>query len=72
MKIKIEIDSSQLTDYTSISEDQKLADEFIGRASDGKIISEALSRQLVEEIVDGLTPMERDKLFDLYGYEKHE
>ena len=72
MKIKIEIDSSCLTEYTSRDENRELAEELIENASDAAIVEEALSRDIVEDILDRMTEQQREKLFELYGYEQKE
>lgn len=69
MQIKIEIDSSCLTEYANRDESRELAEELIENASDGAIVEEALSRDIVEDILDRLSEQQREKLFVLYGYE---
>lgn len=54
MKLKIEIDSSDLTDYTTAKEDTELAKEFIKFADDYTIIEEAISRDLITDILEEL------------------
>lgn len=66
MKLKIEIDSDKLTQYTSREEDAMLADELIENASDAALVEEVVSRDIAEDVLDRLTKQKREELFKLY------
>ena len=70
MLIPIEIDTSDLTRNTSRDQDRKLGNMFINLADDDTVAQEAYDRNLVEEIIDKMNESERERLFNLYGYER--
>lgn len=72
MKVKIEIDTSDITRFTSYKEDSEIAKEFLEHASEKDLINEVISRNLTIDLLDELTEHERALIFSHYGYEEKE
>ena len=72
MKIKVEIDSEDLLKFTTASEDEQLAKEMLGNASDDVLVDEIFKRMLVYDVLNELTEKEREETFAEYGYIKKE
>ena len=68
MKLKIEIDSNDLTDYTSAKEDTELAKEFIKFADDYTIIEEAINRDLITDILEELNTNDLEIVLRKFEY----
>lgn len=68
MKLKIEIDSDDLTVYTSAKEDTELAKEFIKFADDCTIIEEAINRDLITDILDELNTNDLEIVLRKFEY----
>ena len=66
MKVKIEIDTSDILKYTSFKEDQEIAKEFIENLSDEDIIHEVLNRGILEDIIEELTENQQRELLKQY------
>jgi hypothetical protein len=66
MKVKIEIDTSDILRYTSYKEDQEIAKEFIENLSDEDIINEVLNRGILEDIIEELTEDQQRELLKQY------
>ena len=70
MKIQAEIDTNDILSYASTRrEEQAIADSFIGSTTDEALVSEVVSRGLVEEVLDELNPDDRQRIINYYMVE---
>lgn len=70
VKIQTEIDTNDILLYASTRrEEQAIADSFIGSTTDEALVSEVVSRGLVDEVLEQLDPNERKRILNEYMYE---
>ncbi|MBP5722480.1 MAG: hypothetical protein J6X18_02720 [Bacteroidales bacterium] len=70
IKIQTEIDTNDiLLNASTIREEQEIADSFIGSTTDEALVSEVVSRGLVDEALEQLDPNERKRILNEYMYE---
>lgn len=72
MKLRVEIDSKDLFKYTTAREDEELAEELIGEATDDCLIEEILKRHLVSDVLDRMNVRELEEMLAEYGFTKGE
>lgn len=72
MKIKVEIDSSDLLTYTTAEEDEQLAKEMLHLIKDDVLVNEIVDRELVADVLDELSERELEEIMAEYGFIKEE
>ena len=68
MDILVRINTDDLLEHTSVSEDREIANSFLNKATDDALVKEVCSRGLAEEVLDSLSDDERRELFESYGF----
>lgn len=68
MKVKVEIDSDDIFNYTTSKENYEIADSIIARASDDALIEEVLERDLAFKILNKLDDSELEEIYKEFFY----
>lgn len=67
MKIKVEIDTDDLFDYTSSKEDEEIAKEILPKASNEALIDEVVDRKLGDDVFAQLSKEEQISIISYYA-----
>ena len=66
MKVKVEIDTDDILEFTSRYEESEIANSFLDKTSDEALVSEVVSRGLIEEVLDEVNPDDRLRIINYY------
>ena len=70
LKVKIEIDPSDLTRFTSAKEDREIARLFMDNLTDDDVVEMVKDKGLFREVLDEIAEGELEKILSDYGYYK--
>ena len=67
MKVKVEIDTDDLFDYTTSKEDEEIANEILPKASNEALIDEVVDRKLGDDVFAQLSKEEQISIISYYA-----
>lgn len=68
LKVKIEIDPSDLTMFTTAKEDREIARLFMDNLTDDDVVEMVKDKGLFREVLDEIAEGELEKILSDYGY----
>lgn len=67
MKVKVEIDTDDLFEYTTSKEDEEIANEILPKASNEALIDEVVDRKLGDDVFAQLSKEEQISIISYYA-----